>query len=75
MRGIYRAGLPAIFSSKSISEQQLPDGGAMRMSAAVFAQAGRPVLLETTQPFAHRGHRGGKGSSGRFNPVLTGVLR
>jgi hypothetical protein len=47
---------------------------AMVMSAAVFAQSGRSVLLIATQPFPHRWHRGGESSGGRFDPVLTGVL-
>jgi hypothetical protein len=47
---------------------------AVAMCTAMLAQPFGPELFETTQPFAHRGHGGGKRSGSRFNPVLTGVL-
>jgi hypothetical protein len=47
---------------------------AMPMSTAVFPQPRKPVLLITTQPLPHRGHRRGEGASGWFDPVLAGML-
>ena len=75
----FRRAAPKVGSLATQSQDLLLDLGrgfvwAMLMSAAVFAQSGRPVLLKATQPFPHRRHRGGKGSGRRFDPVLTGVL-
>jgi hypothetical protein len=42
--------------------------------AGLFAQPGIALLLETTQPLAHRGHGGGEKPGRRFNAALSGTF-